>query len=76
MEGLYHAWHENGQLSRKVQFVNGKEGVACPGVVSFWNELKDTYKDTHTFIEFIDQYPEVLQRTGNKYLGIGVLVRN
>jgi hypothetical protein len=49
--------------------------VKCPGVIQFWNELKDTSKDTYDFYEFIDQYDEVVQRSGNHFLGIGLAVK-
>jgi hypothetical protein len=48
---------------------------ACPGVVKFWNDLKLYEKDNYTFHEFTDQYDEVYQRTGQKFLGIGVAVK-
>lgn len=47
----------------------------CPGVIRFWNELKEQEDDTYTFYEFNDQYEEVLERTGRAFLGIGVAVR-
>jgi cephalosporin hydroxylase len=48
---------------------------ACPGVVRFWNELKQTETDCD-FYEFVDQYQEVFDRTGGKkYLGIGVMIK-
>ena len=43
----------------------------CPGVVNYWKEVKKTYKDTHNFHEFVDQYDSV----DGSYLGIGVAVR-
>jgi len=43
----------------------------CPGVVNRWREVKETYKDTHNFYEFVDQYESV----NGSYLGIGVAVR-
>lgn len=47
---------------------------ACPGVVRFWNELKIA-EPNNEFHEFTGQYPEVLERTGKKYLGIGVMIK-
>lgn len=47
----------------------------CPGVVYFWKELKETEKDGFIFFEFIEQYPEVVSRTGQNFLGIGVMIR-
>jgi cephalosporin hydroxylase len=41
----------------------------CPGVVSFWNELRDSRSD-YSFTEFTDQYDDK-----TSYLGIGVLVK-
>jgi hypothetical protein len=43
----------------------------CPGVVNYWKEVKNNYKDTHDFYEFVDQYDSV----SGSYLGIGVAVR-
>lgn len=43
---------------------------ACPGVVKFWNELKQT--ETGDFFEFTDQYEDV----NGTYLGIGVFIPN
>lgn len=47
----------------------------CPGVVQFWKELKEIEKDTFNFFEFTEQYPEVFSRTGQNFLGIGVMIR-
>lgn len=46
----------------------------CPGVVRVWNGVK---KDSNfkTF-EITDQYEEVIQREGKKYLGIGIAVKS
>ena len=49
---------------------------ACYGVIQFWNELKHYESNNYTFYEFKDQYEDVFQRTGKKYLGIGVMVKN
>ena len=46
----------------------------CPGVRQFWNELKSTEREYYSFYEYTEQYPEVRERTGNSYLGIGVAV--
>ena len=46
---------------------------ACPGVVKFWKELKND--NNYTFYEFIDQYPEVFEKTHKKFLGIGVAIK-
>ena len=48
---------------------------ACPGVVRFWNELKNFENDSYDFFEFTEQYAEVESRTGCKFLGIGVAVK-
>lgn len=46
--------------------------AACPGVVQFWNELKNTENGRYTFVEFSEQYDDVFEKTHNSYLGIGV----
>ncbi len=48
---------------------------ACPGVVKFWNELKNNERDIYTFYEFIDQYDDVWKETHQKFLGIGVAIK-
>ena len=47
----------------------------CPGVVQFWNELKNNEKDTYIFFEFIEQYDDVWNDTQQKFLGIGVAIK-
>jgi precorrin-6B methylase 2 len=49
---------------------------ACFGVIQFWNELKYYESNNYTFYEFKDQYNDVFQKTGKKYLGIGVMIKN
>jgi len=47
----------------------------CPGVVQFWNELKNSEKDTYDFFEFTEQYEDVWNDTKQKFLGIGVAIK-
>jgi hypothetical protein len=47
---------------------------ACPGVVQFWKELKEKEHERFHFYEFTQQYDDVFQKTGKKYLGIGMAV--
>jgi cephalosporin hydroxylase len=47
---------------------------ACPGVVQFWNELKNNEKETYDFFEFVEQYDDVWNDTKQKFLGIGVAI--
>lgn len=49
--------------------------AACHGVVQFWNELKTNEAFKYDFFEFTEQYDDVWQQTGQKYLGIGVAVK-
>ena len=49
--------------------------VVCPGVCTMWQHVKARYADEYDFYEFIDQYDEVVERTGNTYLGIGLAVK-
>jgi cephalosporin hydroxylase len=48
---------------------------ACPGVVKFWNELKEKESQTYDFFEFTEQYDDVWENTQQKFLGIGVAVK-
>jgi cephalosporin hydroxylase len=47
----------------------------CPGVVQFWNELKNNENDTYNFFEFTEQYEDVWNDTQQKFLGIGVAIK-
>ena len=47
----------------------------CPGVVKFWNELKNTQGDAYNFFEFVEQYDEVWNSMNQKFLGIGVAIK-
>jgi len=49
--------------------------TVCPDVTALWNKLKLEESTNYIFIEFVEQYPEVVEATGNTYLGIGVMVR-
>lgn len=58
-----------------IQVYHDISSDACPGVIKYWEEIKEINKNTHNFYEFIDQYTEVNERMGMKYLGIGVCIR-
>lgn len=47
----------------------------CPGVSAVWNRLREQEVNVWDFVEFTDQYDEVLQRQGAAYLGIGFATR-
>jgi cephalosporin hydroxylase len=47
----------------------------CPGVIQFWNELKNNEKDAYNFFEFTEQYEDVWNATRQKFLGIGVAIK-
>jgi cephalosporin hydroxylase len=47
----------------------------CPGVVQFWNELKQNEKDIYDFFEFVEQYEDVWNNTRQTFLGIGVAIK-
>ena len=45
-----------------------------PGVGAVWRQVRSSHADRFDFLEFTDQYPELSDRTGHRYLGIGVAV--
>jgi cephalosporin hydroxylase len=47
----------------------------CPGVVHFWNELKNTEQNNYDFFEFTEQYDDVFNHTHKRFLGIGVAIK-
>jgi len=48
---------------------------SCPGVVQFWNELKNNENDTYNFFEFTEQYDDVWNYIHRRFLGIGVAIK-
>lgn len=47
----------------------------CPGVVKFWNELKNNENNKYDFFEFTEQYEDVWNNTHQRFLGIGVAIK-
>ena len=45
-----------------------------PGVGRVWAEAREELAGTHTFFEYTEQYPEVVERWGGPALGIGLAV--
>jgi Methyltransferase domain len=45
---------------------------ACPGVVGLWSEIR-RFVPAHRVFEATDQYRDVRERTGRRFLGIGVV---
>jgi hypothetical protein len=66
----YEICKDNGKIFVFHDIVN----AVCPGVVRFWNELKNNEANKYDFYEFTEQYDEVFQKTGRLYLGIGVAI--
>jgi hypothetical protein len=61
--------------SAKIIVFHDITNAACPDVAALWSTIKTQEAANYTFMEFIDQYPEVVTATGNNYLGIGVMVK-
>lgn len=53
------------QFNPKYVVFHDIKSIVCPGVVKFWNEIKENYK----YYEFIDQYDDV----NGEFLGIGII---
>lgn len=64
-------WNLAKENSRFVAF-HDVINVGCPDVVNLWQQLKNS----HSNVEFVDQYTEVMNRSGKNYLGIGVVDLN
>ena len=62
---------ENTRDISNIQVFHDIVNQACPGVVSYWKEIKKTHKNIYNFYEFTDQYESV----EGSFLGIGVAVR-
>ena len=48
---------------------------ACPGVGTVWERFRAEEAGAWEFHEFTDQYDDVLERMGGRYLGIGLAIR-
>ena len=48
---------------------------ACPGVAAVWQRFRAEEAADWDFLEFTDQYDDVVERTGGSYLGIGLAIR-
>jgi hypothetical protein len=74
----YEGVKNDGNLTRDycdIQVYHDISSDECPGVIQYWEEIKEINKNTHNFYEFTDQYEEVKERMGRKYLGIGVSIK-
>jgi hypothetical protein len=67
--------YEISKNSGKIFVFHDIVNYVCPGVVSFWNELKSNESETYRFFEFTEQYDEVWNNTHQKFLGIGVAIK-
>ena len=67
--------YEMAKYNGNVYIFHDIHSMACPGVVKFWNELKNTMGELYDFYEFTEQYSEVVRNTGQTFLGIGVAVK-
>jgi hypothetical protein len=70
----YEGVKNDSELTRdkcNIQVFHDIASNACPGVVKYWEEVKENYKDTHNFYEFVEQYESVI----GSYLGIGLAIR-
>jgi cephalosporin hydroxylase len=73
-DGVWRDWNIfQDDLNAKYIIFHDIVSDSCGGVVQLWNQIKNY--DNFNSYEFIDQYDSVLNATGNKYLGIGVLER-
>jgi hypothetical protein len=73
-QGVAHDY-EQSKNSGTIYVFHDIVNAACPGVVQFWNELKEKENETFNFFEFTEQYDDVWQTTGQKFLGIGVAIK-
>ena len=65
-EGVKKDFETSLQFNPKYVVFHDIKSSVCPGVVSFWNEIKQYYPH----FEFIDQYDSV----NGEFLGIGLIV--
>lgn len=47
---------------------------ACPGIAKVWSRIRREYAGHYRFLEFTAQYDDVVERTGARFLGIGLAV--
>ena len=61
--------------SGKIYVFHDIVNSVCPGVVTFWNELKINEQNAYDFYEFTEQYEDVWNDTHQTFLGIGVAIK-
>lgn len=74
LQGCYHDFMAVRDYSKNVIF-HDICSLVCPGVCTTWMHVKSVYSDIYDFYEFLDQYPEVVERTEKSFLGIGISVK-
>jgi hypothetical protein len=67
--------YEISKNSGKIFVFHDIVNYMCPGVVQFWNELKNNEGDIYNFFEFTEQYDDVWNDTNQTFLGIGVAIK-
>jgi cephalosporin hydroxylase len=67
--------YEISKNSGKIFVFHDIINYVCPGVVKFWNELKNNNNDIYDFFEFTEQYEDVWNNTQQTFLGIGVAIK-
>lgn len=67
--------YEISKNSGKIYVFHDIVNSVCPGVVYFWNELKNTESNQYDFYEFTEQYEDVWNDTNQQFLGIGVAIK-
>lgn len=50
-------------------------GSNTPGVARVWVNVREAFADRYDFFEFNGQYEDIVARTGETYMGIGLAVR-
>lgn len=63
------------QETAKIICIHDIYNDLCPDIMVYWNELKNTMYEKYDFYEFIEQYTDVVQRTKQRHMGIGVMVQ-
>jgi len=77
--------HSREGVMRDFELIQNKTGIIAfhdivnfktKGAIEAWDFVKANFADTYDFFEFIDQYPEVMNKQpGKRLFGIGVAVK-
>jgi hypothetical protein len=66
---------ETARQSARLIAVHDVVSTLVPDVGRVWADVKEAYADEFEFVEFVEQFPEVVAATGGTHMGVGLAIR-